>query len=174
MPVTILRTAEIHSRRLHRERSDQVSGNKCPGLQQRQIARPVQALRRGVLQTFNLPFVALGCQRIQLCSRHRLSSSSSTARVCNQVATDAPLMKFSHGCGLKILLAPSIGSWHPMRQAATFKFKQCGLTIRSTGPIAACRHLGYKSLAQMPARRNGPVSSNVSRRKYTQHRPCSA
>ena len=39
--------------------------------------------------------------------------------------------------------------------------KWCGLTNRSTGPIAACRHLGYKSLAQMPARRNGPVSSNV-------------
>ena len=37
------------------------------------------------------------------------------------------------------------------------------LTIRSTGPIAAGRHLGYKSLAQMPARRNGPVSSNVRR-----------
>ena len=43
--------------------------------------------------------------------------------------------------------------------------KQCGLTIRSTGPIAACRHLGYKSLAQMPTRRNGPVSSNVRPRK---------
>ena len=42
--------------------------------------------------------------------------------------------------------------------------KGCWLTIRSTGPIAACRHLGYKSLAQMPARRNGPVSSNVRRR----------
>ena len=38
---------------------------------------------------------------------------------------------------------------------------QCRLTIRSTGPIAAGRHLGYKSLAQMPARRNRPVSSNV-------------
>ena len=38
---------------------------------------------------------------------------------------------------------------------------QCNLTIRSTGPIAAGRHLGYKSLAQMPARHNGPVSSNV-------------
>ena len=36
------------------------------------------------------------------------------------------------------------------------------LTYRSTGPIAAFRHLGYKSLAQMPAHRNGPVSSNVS------------
>ena len=41
------------------------------------------------------------------------------------------------------------------------------LTHRSTGPIAACRHLGYKSLAQMPARRNGPVSSNV--RPRSQH-----
>ena len=35
------------------------------------------------------------------------------------------------------------------------------LTIRSTGPIAARRHLGYKSLAQIPAHRNGPVNSNV-------------
>ena len=33
---------------------------------------------------------------------------------------------------------------------------QCGLTIRSTGPIAAGRHLGYKTLAQIPALRNGP------------------
>ena len=40
--------------------------------------------------------------------------------------------------------------------------QQCGLTTRSTGPIAAGRHLGYKSLAQMPTRRNGPFSSNVS------------
>ena len=37
------------------------------------------------------------------------------------------------------------------------------LRIRSTGPIAAGRHLGYKSLAQIPARLNKPVSSNVSR-----------
>ena len=40
---------------------------------------------------------------------------------------------------------------------------RCRLTIRSTGPIAAGRHLGYKSLAQMPAHRNRPVTSNVSR-----------
>ena len=44
---------------------------------------------------------------------------------------------------------------------------ECGLTIRSTGPIAAGRHLGYKSLAQMPARRNGPVSSNVRAHNFT-------
>ena len=36
-----------------------------------------------------------------------------------------------------------------------------GLTWRSTGPIAAGRHLGYKSLAQIPARRNRPVSLYV-------------
>ena len=42
------------------------------------------------------------------------------------------------------------------------QIKRRGLTIRSTGPIAAGRHLGYKSLAQIPARRNRPVSSNVS------------
>ena len=40
-------------------------------------------------------------------------------------------------------------------------YRQRGLTIRSTGPIAAGRHLGYKSLAQIPAHRNRPVSSNV-------------
>ena len=45
---------------------------------------------------------------------------------------------------------------------------QCWLTHRSTGPIAACRHLGYKSLAQMPTRRNGPVSSNVSHHRIPQ------
>ena len=54
------------------------------------------------------------------------------------------------------------------RQIASLLFKPLlhatcrrGLTIRSTGPIAAGRHLGYKSLAQMSARHNGPVSSNV-------------
>ena len=50
----------------------------------------------------------------------------------------------------KVLRA--IRSTHPSRR----------LTLRLTGPIAACRHLGYKSLAQIPAHRNGPVNSNVS------------
>ena len=40
------------------------------------------------------------------------------------------------------------------------------LTIRSTGPIAAGRHMGYKSLAQMPAHRNRPVSSDVRPRVH--------
>ena len=43
--------------------------------------------------------------------------------------------------------------------------KRCCLTGRSTGPIAAGRHLGYKSLAQTPARRNRPVSL------YVRHHP---
>ena len=42
----------------------------------------------------------------------------------------------------------------------------CGLTRRLTGPIAAGRPLGYKSLAQTPARRNRPVSLYVRRHKY--------
>ena len=44
-------------------------------------------------------------------------------------------------------------------------FKQRGLTIRSTGPIAACRHLPrHFILGQMPPHHNVPVSSNVRRR----------
>ena len=35
------------------------------------------------------------------------------------------------------------------------------------GPIAAGRHLGYKSLAQMPTHHNRPVSSNVRHRNPT-------
>ena len=49
------------------------------------------------------------------------------------------------------------------------RIKRCGLTIRSTGPIAAGQHLGYKSLAQLPARLNRPVSSNV---RFHRHCKC--
>ena len=42
------------------------------------------------------------------------------------------------------------------------------LRIRSTGPIAAGRHLGYKSLAQIPACRNRPVSLYVRRQNMRQ------
>ena len=52
--------------------------------------------------------------------------------------------------------AGSLATWALSRQ-----LRMCCLTIRSTGPIAAGRHLGYKSLAQIPAHRNRPVSSNV-------------
>ena len=41
------------------------------------------------------------------------------------------------------------------------QIKRCGLTRRSTGPIAAGRHLGYKSISQIPAHRNRPVSLYV-------------
>ena len=157
----------MKSRRFHRERSDQVSGNKSLVLQQRQIARPVQAFHRSVLQTVNLPCLELSGQQYLFSSRHRLSSSPSTARVCNQVARDN-LQKRNKIQPLRRLEnSPRSVNWFMASLAAgsNFQIKQCGLTIRSTGPIAACRHLGYKSLAQMPARHNGPVSSNVRRHK---------
>ena len=47
-----------------------------------------------------------------------------------------------------------------------FLSHQCWLTCRSTGPIAAGRHLGYKSLAQIPAHRNRPVSFVVIRLQF--------
>ena len=50
-------------------------------------------------------------------------------------------------------------NWLFQRLSTTSQHRR--LTLRSTGPIAACRHLGYKSLAQIPAHRNGPVNSNV-------------
>ena len=55
----------------------------------------------------------------------------------------------------------------PMQSASSREPRRTSrrLTIRSTGPIAACRHLGYKSLSQIPAHRNGPVNSNVRRRR---------
>ena len=52
----------------------------------------------------------------------------------------------------------SNGSW---LQEPYFYPHQCCLTGRSTGPIAAVQHLGYKSLAQIPARHNRPVSYDV-------------
>ena len=48
---------------------------------------------------------------------------------------------------------------HPLHLPS--KGFHCGLTRRLTGPIAADRHLGYKSLAQTPPCRNRPVSLYV-------------
>ena len=62
--------------------------------------------------------------------------------------------------------AGSMKRVHASLSSRVRRSKWCGLTYRSTGPIAACWHLGYKSLAQMPAHHNGPVSSNVRRRKF--------
>ena len=68
-----------------------------------------------------------------------------------------------------------VGTWKRRNRTCTESFLptsfQCWLTHRSTGPIAACRHLGYKSLAQIPAHRNGPVSSNVSHHRCHSERP---
>ena len=41
------------------------------------------------------------------------------------------------------------------------------LTGRSTGRYTACRHLGYKSLAQIPPTCSAPVSSNVSHHSFS-------
>ena len=48
---------------------------------------------------------------------------------------------------------------------------ECGLTIRSTGHIAACRHLPrHFILGQMPPHHNVPVSSNVRPHNHANHR----
>ena len=60
---------------------------KC-SLQQRQIARSVHAIAPERLINVQLPVVALRGQQNLSSSSHRLSSSSSKARVCNQVASD--------------------------------------------------------------------------------------
>ena len=56
--------------------------------------------------------------------------------------------------------AGSLATW-----ALSKQLRMCCLTIRSPGPIAAGRHLGYKSLAQIPACRNRPVSLYVRHHK---------
>ena len=55
---------------------------------------------------------------------------------------------------------------------SVMQIRRCGLTRRSTGPIAAGRHLGYKSLAQIPAHRNRPVSLYVRRHKLPERYSC--
>ena len=50
----------------------------------------------------------------------------------------------------------------PSRASALHSsYSQCCLTGRSTGPIVAGRHLGYKKPSPNPAHRKVPVSSNV-------------
>ena len=73
------------------------------------------------------------------------SNSSSIPQrhtFCNRVATS------------NFAAAKALGSLHSSQPGR-------GLTGRSTGPIAAGRHLGYKSLAQIPACRNGPFTFDV-------------
>jgi uncharacterized protein len=59
--------------------------------------------------------------------------------------------------------APNASAPRLVRQCPYLKLaRECGLTIRSTGPIAACRHLArHFILGQIPSHHNGPVSSNV-------------
>ena len=123
------------------------------------LCRQTMPLDTFCASDFGLPFSWLSF----VTNQDGLSSSSSTARLCNQVATDNLQKRNEIQPWMQLKNSPRPVIWFmaSLAQGATFKFKQCGLTIRSTGPIAAFRHLGYKSLAQMPAHRNGPVSSNV-------------
>ena len=71
--------------------------------------------------------------------------------------------QLKHRSGLQQLRAPAkkMKTSILLFSTGVKRIMWCGLTGRSTGPIAAGRHLGYKSLAQIPARRNGPVSYDV-------------
>ena len=92
------------------------------------------------------------------------SQSSGAAHVaqCHLIGSRWPL-KLQHRSGLQQSRAPAKKAKASILlfSTAVRQIMQCGLTGRSTGPIAAGRHLGYKSLAQIPARRNRPVSFNV-------------
>ena len=89
--------------------------------------------------------------------RRRLASQIQPA--LRQVS-EATLHSFLNYCGQCLSVHPHKSS-PPALMHSPLTTKRCCLTGRSTGPIAAGRHLGFKSLAQMPARRNRPVSSNV-------------
>ena len=93
-------------------------------------------------------------------------TSTSSLRQNHREATRTPRIVTPHESGLRFAdtaIQVALG-----RQTHYLHQFQCWLTLRSTGPIAAGRHLGYKSLAQMPTHRNGPVSSNVRPRPHTQ------
>ena len=86
-------------------------------------------------------------------------TSTSSLRQNHPAATWTPRIVPPHESGFRF--ANTASQISLSRQTHYFHQLQCWLTLRSTGPIAAGRHLGYKSLAQTPARHNGPVSSNV-------------
>ena len=71
--------------------------------------------------------------------------------------------QLKHRSGLHQLRVPvkKMKTFNLLFSTGVKQITRCGLTGRSTGPIAAGWHLGYKSLAQTPARRNGPVSYDV-------------
>ena len=75
----------------------------------------------------------------------------------------AQAAQLKHRSGLQQLRAPAkkMKTSILLFSTGVKRIMWCGLTGRSTGPIAAGRHLGDKSLAQIPARRNGPVSYDV-------------
>ena len=98
--------------------------------------------------------------------RHTVSQSARPAKHLHLHARLGPLNQAAP-VGKICASTPQKRSVQLLRRpsSAPQVLMRCRLTIRSTGPIAAGRHLGYKSLAQMPAHRNRPVTSNVSHHK---------
>ena len=104
--------------------------------------------------------------RHQLWNSANFANSARRRRLASQIqpalrqVSEATLHSFQNYCVQCLSVHPH-KSFPPALMHSPSITKRCCLTGRSTGPIAAGRHLGFKSLAQMPARRNGPVSSNV-------------
>ena len=90
---------------------------------------------------------------------------ATRARAAGPLRQRTPATLLLHPSQRKPVAQFTAGAFSGFKVPALASRRQCWLTIRSTGPIAAGRHLGYKSLAQTPARRNRPVSSNVRRHK---------
>ena len=94
---------------------------------------------------------------INTARRRRLASQIQPALRQVLVAT---LHSFQNDCAQCLSVHPH-RSFPPALMHPASITKRCCLTGRSTGPIAAGRHLGLKNLAQIPARRNRPVSYDV-------------
>ena len=75
-----------------------------------------------------------------------------------QVAAKRPALA-NHSCAVHL---SQLQSGHGPASSQQSLRQPCWLTNRSTGPIAACRHLPrHFILGQMPSHHNVPVSSNV-------------
>ena len=104
--------------------------------------------------------------RHQLLKSENFVNTARRRRLASQIqptlrqVSEATLHSFKTYCVQCLSVHPH-KSFPPALMRSPSITKRCCLTGRSTGPIAAGRHLGYKSLAQTPARRNRPVSLYV-------------
>ena len=99
-----------------------------------------------------------GARYIESFDAENRSSDPKVGQIQNRERHHSGANVLASLCNLWCRLKALKPRWRPLTRA---NYLSVLLTNRSTGPIAACRHLGYKSLAQMPSRHNGPVSSNV-------------